>query len=334
MAAESRQILIVDDEEQIRDMMGPSEAIARVSADVARVACSNFTVVITGETGAGKELVARAIHHASTRAEGEFVLVDCGAIPEPLFESEPFGAHGPSKPGKFEIAAGGTLFLDDISSMPLGSQAKLLRALEDRQIYRVGAVNPVSIDARLLLASNQPLDTAVAKGSFRQDLCFCLNEFVIHIPPLRERKEDIAFLSHRFRALTNAELHKTVEGISDPAMKLLLSYEWRGNARQLRSMIRRATLLADTVIDTGHLRFDKTPRPFDDYLHTPVVTGQDLPLKDLVRHATSTVERAALIDALRRSDGNKAKAARLLQIDYKTMHTKLKEYRIEKQPSP
>jgi two-component system nitrogen regulation response regulator GlnG len=329
MATESGQILIVDDEEQLLVMMGPSEAIARVSADVARVACSNFTVVITGETGTGKALVARSIHHASTRT-GEFVPVDCGAIPEPLFESALFGAHRPSKPGKFEIAAGGTLFFDEISSMPLGSQAKLLRALQERQIYRVGAVRPVSIDVRLLLASKQGLDTAVAKGSFRQDLFFCLNEFVIHLPPLRERKEDIVFLSHRFRALTNAELHKTVEGISDPAMKLLLSYEWQGNVRQLRSMIRRAVLLADTVIDTEHLPFDEIQRPVDDYLHTPVVTGQNLPLKDLVRHATSTVERAALIDALRRSGGNKAKAARFLQIDYKTMHTKLKEYRIEK----
>ena len=326
---------------QLRDVMGSSDAVAQISADVARVACSDFTVVITGETGTGKELVARSIHQASARASGEFVPVDCGAIPETLVESELFGHEkgaftgaDRTKPGKFEIASGGTLFLDEVTNMPLASQVKLLRALQERVIYRVGNVRPVSIDARLLAAANQDLDMAVAKGTFRQDLFFRLNEFVIHIPPLRERKEDIVFLAHRFLDLTNHELHKAVEGISEAAMTQLLAYEWPGNVRQLRSASRRAVLLADRIIEPEHLRLVQPLRSLDNgsagaATSAPRDIGDDeIPLKDRVRNATTSVERAALTEALRKTGGNKAKAARLLQIDYKTMHIKLKEYGI------
>ena len=340
-----RAVRILSDRTQeaahLRDVMGSSDAIARITADVARVACSDFTVVVTGETGTGKELVARSIHQASARASGEFVPVDCGAIPETLFESELFGHEkgaftgaDRSKPGKFEVASGGTLFLDEVTNMPLASQAKLLRALQERIIYRVGNVKPVSIDARLLAAANQDLEMAVAKGTFRQDLFFRLNEFVLHIPPLRERKEDIVFLAHRFLNLTNHELHKSVEGISEAAMAQLLAYEWPGNVRQLRSTIRRAVLLADRTIEAEHLRLVQPLRPLED---STVTNGTlvphdlddtEIPLKDRVRNATTSVERAALTEALRKTGGNKAKAARLLQIDYKTMHIKLKEYGI------
>jgi two-component system nitrogen regulation response regulator GlnG len=316
----------------LRDVMGSSDAIARIGADVARVACSDFTVIITGETGTGKELVARSIHQASARAAGEFVPVDCGAIAETLFESELFGHEkgaftgaDRTKPGKFELAIGGTLFLDEISNMPIGCQAKLLRALQERIVYRVGSSRPISADARLLVAANQDLEAAVASGTFRQDLFFRLNEFVIHIPPLRERKEDILFQIHRFLELTNRELGKNVEGISEAAMNQLLTYDWPGNVRQLRSTIRRAVLLADTFIGEEHLRLKKPSEsceePTDDG-----VSQEEVPLRERVRSATTRVERAALAEALRKSGGNKAKAARLLQIDYKTIHLKLKEY--------
>jgi DNA-binding NtrC family response regulator len=319
----------------LRDIMGSSEAVSCISADVARVACSDFTVLVTGETGTGKELVARAIHQASARAAGAFVAVDCGAIPETLFESELFGHEKGaftgaerSKAGRFEIATGGTLFLDEVSNMPVGCQAKLLRALQERTVYRVGSTTPVNIDARLLAAANEDLEGAVARGALRQDLFFRLNEFHIHIPPLRERKEDIIFLAHQFLDLTNRELQKHVAGISDPAMEQLLAYDWPGNVRQLRSTIRRAVLLAETMIEPSDLGIRKPMTPLADLALPRGDTDETVSLKELVRTATVSVERAALINTLSKTGGNKAKAARLLHIDYKTMHLKLKEYGI------
>jgi two-component system nitrogen regulation response regulator GlnG len=247
--------------------MGSSDQIARISADVACVASCNFAVLIRGETGTGKELVARAIHQASPRASAPFVAVDCGAIPETLFESELFGHEKGAftgaerqKAGKFEIASGGTLFLDEISNMPPGCQAKLLRALQDKSVTRVGGTKPVSVDIRLLAATNRDLETAVS-AAFRRDLFFRLNEFTIAIPPLRERKEDIIFLAKRFLDLTNHELQKGVRGFSEPAVERLLRYDWPGNVRELRSAISRAVLLADQVIDEDHLRLQKAPQP-------------------------------------------------------------------------
>jgi two-component system nitrogen regulation response regulator GlnG len=322
----------------LHDLMGPSDQIARISADVALVARSDFAVLITGETGTGKELVARAIHQASPRASAPFVAVDCGAIPETLFESELFGHEKGAftgaerqKPGKFEVASEGTLFLDEISNMPPGCQAKLLRALQDKSVTRVGGTKPLSVDIRLLAATNHDLDAAVSAGGFRRDLFFRLNEFAVAIPPLRNRKQDIIFLAKRFLDLTNHELRKMVKGFSEAAVERLLRHGWPGNVRELRSAIRRAVLLADEVIDEDHLGLLKaSQRP----VALPGISGvpnDGLPLKELVRRATVAVERAALIEGLRRTGGNKAKAARLLQIDYKTIHVKVKEYGISTQ---
>jgi two-component system nitrogen regulation response regulator GlnG len=216
---------------QLRDMMGSSEAVSRICADIARVACSDFTVLILGETGTGKELVARAIHQSSGRAAAPFVAVDCGAIPEPLFESELFGHEkgaftgaDRSKQGKFEVARTGTLFLDEIPNMPLGSQAKLLRALQERSAYRVGGTKPYKVDVRALVAANEDLDAATTRGAFRKDLFFRLNESSIRVPPLRERKQDIVFLAKRFLDGVNQELGKCVEGLSDRAVERLLAF--------------------------------------------------------------------------------------------------------------
>ncbi|MDP2702975.1 MAG: sigma-54 dependent transcriptional regulator, partial [Candidatus Rokubacteria bacterium] len=288
----------VRDASSLPDLMGPSEAIARVSADVARVAPSDFAVLVTGETGTGKELVALAIHQASPRASAPFVAVDCGAIPETLFESELFGHEKGAftgaerqKPGKFETASGGTLFLDEISNMPPGSQAKLLRALQDKSVVRVGGTRPVSVDIRLLAATNADLETTAAAGAFRRDLFFRLNEFAIPIPPLRERKQDIVFLAKRFLDLTNDELRKTVKGFSEAAVERLLTHDWPGNVRELRSAIRRAVLLADAVIDEAHLGLAIAPAPPFDFPGVPGVPIDGLGLKDLVRRATIAVER-------------------------------------------
>ncbi len=325
----------VRDAGSLRDLMGPSEMIARISADVARVAPSDFTVLVTGETGTGKELVALAIHQASPRASAPFVAVDCGAIPETLFESELFGHEKGAftgaerqKPGKFESASGGTLFLDEISNMPPGSQAKLLRALQDKSVVRVGGTRPVSVDIRLLAATNAELEAAVAAGVFRRDLFFRLNEFTIAISPLRERKQDIVFLAKRFLDLTNDELRKTVTGFSEAAVERLLTHDWPGNVRELRSAIRRAVLLADAVIDEAHLGLVIAPAPPFGFPGVPGVPIDGLGLKDLVRRATIAVERTVLVRVLKETGGNKAKAARRLQIDYKTIHTKVKAYGI------
>ncbi len=322
----------------LRMMMGPSDAVTHIIREVNRVAHSDFSVIIQGETGSGKELVARAIHQQSRRAGATFVPLDCGAIPETLIESELFGyekgaftgAAGP-KSGKFEAARGGTLFLDEITNLPPGSQAKLLRVLQEKNILRLGATRPIKIDVRLLTASNQELRGLVESGQMREDLYFRLNEFTITIPPLRDRKDDIPYLAKRFLDITNKELGKNVQRFSEYCLEALLSYNWPGNVRQLRSVIRRAVLLADDLITEKHLDIKRAPVP--GLAFTPRVQGlpwKELSLKEIVHHSVVTVEREVLLQALKYTRGNKAKAARLLQIDYKTIHSKLKQFGINR----
>lgn len=318
----------------LREMMGTSEAICRLVADVNRVAKSNFSVVITGETGSGKELVARAIHQASSRSAGPFIPVDCGAIPDALLESELFGYERGAftgaltqRSGKFEAAQGGTLFLDEISNTPLGAQAKLLRVLQEKTVYRIGSTKPLQVDVRVLAASNLDLEALTTVGSFRRDLFFRLNEFTIAIPPLRERKEDIVYLVRRFLDITNVELKKCVKEFSRPAIAALISYSWPGNVRQLRSTVRRAVLLADEIITEEHLDVMKVSGLAN--CNAQAASYPDLPLKEITRRNTIALEREILTRVLRKTGGNKAKAARLLQIDYKTIHSKVKEYGIE-----
>ena len=320
----------------LRSLMGSSVAISDMISAVARVAESDFSVVLIGETGTGKELVALAIHEASFRSRAAFVPVDCGAIPESLMESELFGHERGSftgaihqKQGKFEVARNGTLFLDEILNMPLSSQAKLLRSIQERTICRVGGTKPLMIDTRIVVASNKDLDTEAAAGSFRRDLFFRLDEFTIRIPPLRERTDDIPLLAKQFFDITNAELNKNVRGISESALDCLLTYDWPGNVRQLRSVIRRALLLADDMITEEHLdlrmALEPTFTPKDDI---PKDLSPQRSLKELVRQNAAVVEKKALELALQRTGGNKAEAARALQIDYKTMHVKAKKYGI------
>lgn len=323
---------------RLREVMGPSDAVSRIITAVNQVAKSNFSVVILGETGSGKELVARAIHNSSLRSSAPFVAVDCGAIPETLFESELFGYEKGAftgaerqKPGKFEAAQGGTLLLDEISNLALGSQAKLLRALQETRLHRLGERirdKPISVDVRLLAASNEDLEASVTSGSFRHDLFFRLSEFTIIIPPLRERREDILYLSKRFLDFTNAELKKSVKGLSTSAVEALLAYKWPGNVRELRSTIRRAVLLADELITEEHLDITRKMPALGSTFTAKVqgVCWRGLALKEIVRRCTTAVEREVLIEVLRETSGNKAKAARLLQVDYKTIHSKVREY--------
>jgi DNA-binding NtrC family response regulator len=321
----------------LKEAMGPSDAVKRVIAEVLRVSGSDFTVIIVGETGSGKELIARAIHEASPRSQGPFVPVDCGAIPETLLESELFGHEKGAftgaeyqKPGKFESAQGGTLFLDEISNMPLASQAKLLRILQEKKVFRVGGTKPMTVNVRLLVASNQDLLELTGSGSFRRDLYYRLNEFSITVPPLRERKEDILYLAKRFLDLANIELKKEVKGFSELSLNVMFNYPWPVNVRQLRSTIRRAVLLADGTITEKHLDLKRVPVP--GLAFTPKVDGtpwKGLSLREIVDESTTAVEKEVLTQVLKTTGGNKAKAARLLKIDYKTIHAKIKHYGIQ-----
>jgi DNA-binding NtrC family response regulator len=322
----------------LRTLMGPSDAVTRIIREVNRVAHSDFSVIIQGETGSGKELVARAVFQLSPRVNGPFIPLDCGAIPETLIESELFGyqkgaftgATAP-KAGKFEAAQGGTLFLDEIGNLPLGAQAKLLRVIQEKAVLRLGSNKPIKIDVRLITASNQQFQDMVESGQMREDLFFRLNDFSITIPPLRERRDDIPYLAKRFMDVTNEELNKNVERISEYCLEALMSYNWPGNVRQLRSVIRRAVLLADDVITEKHLEIKRAPVP--GLAFTPKINGnpwKEMSLKEIVHQSTITVEREVLAQALKFTGGNKAKAARLLQIDYKTIHTKLKQFGINR----
>jgi two-component system nitrogen regulation response regulator GlnG len=206
--------------------MGLSDKIARMVADIHRVAKSDFTVVVLGETGTGKELVARAIHADSSRSQGAFVAIDCGAIPENLLESELFGHEKGSftgadhqKLGKFEMAHSGSIFMDEIGNMPAGSQAKFLRVIQDRKLYRVGGVKPVKVDIRLIVASNQDLHEMAVSGNFRKDLFYRLSDFTIRIPALRERKDDIIYLAKRFLDIANIDLKKGITGFTNEAVE-------------------------------------------------------------------------------------------------------------------
>ncbi len=315
----------------LREVLGPSDAAAQLIADVQQVAKSNFNVIILGETGSGKEVIAQAIHQAGLRSHRPFVPVDCGAIPEALLESELFGYErgaftgaNQQKPGRFETANGGTLFLDELGNLPLFSQAKLLRVVQNKTLYRVGGTKPISVDARLLAASNDDLQGLVEKGAFRRDLYFRLNEFVIHVPPLRQRREDISYLAQRFLDIANLELSKQVKGITRGGLEAMLAYDWPGNVRQLRSVIRRAVLLAEDSVTAQHLALNLPPvTPLTEEAHPEAG-----PLREIVKRHTVSVERGVIAQALRRMGGNKTKTARLLRVDYKTLHSKLKEYGI------
>ena len=318
------------------ESMGPSNAIAQITADVRRVAKSEFSVLLVGETGSGKEVVAAAIHRGSARAQAPFITVDCGAIPEALFESELFGHEKGSftgadrqKPGSFELAHGGTLFLDEIANLPLSSQAKLLRAIQSKTIQRVGGTEPIKVDFRLLAATNGSLREMAAAGTFREDLYYRLCDFTINVPALRERKTDILYLAKRFLDGAESELSKPSFGLSEAAVEALISYDWPGNVRELKSVIRRAALLATGTITEKDLGIERR-----ESLAPAAATAGGIPawkgtsLHDIVQRSVAEVERRVLPGVLQVTGGNKAKAARLLKIDYKTMHGKVKKFGI------
>ena len=318
----------------LRKLMGSSEAIEELVGKVNKVANSNFSTIIIGETGSGKELVSHAIHHASHLSAGPFYAIDCGAIVPTLLESELFGHEKGAftgavsqKPGKLEEAKGGTILLDEITNMPLDAQAKLLRVLQEKEMYRVGGTEPIKLDVRILAASNQDLRVAIAAGTFRSDLYYRLNEFAIRIPPLRERKEDIPCLVERFMTTAFVELNKEITGITSSAMDVLLAYDWPGNVRQLRSTIRRAVLLADQEITEKEFPQLEASATKTSLRLTPdeeFIWEDSCSFKKIMRQHTQVIERKLISQVLIMTEGNKAKAARMLKIDYKTILSKLK----------
>jgi two-component system response regulator HydG len=298
-----------------------SDTVARIMDMVARVAPTDSTVLITGESGTGKGLVARQIHRLSHRSRRPFITVDCGTLVETLFESELFGhvkgsftGADANKVGKFELAQNGTLFFDEISNISLEVQAKLLRAVEERKISKVGSHRVITVDVRLIAATNKDLAKAIKDGTFREDLFYRLNVVMIQMPPLRERKIDIPLLTAHFLEKYNFRLRKQIKGIAPEAMDLLMVHEWPGNVRELENTIERLVVLSNgPYLEPADLAFAGT-------VLTAAPESSSLSLKDL--------ERDHIIRTLRRYEGQKSEAARALGIDRKTLREKLKRYNI------
>jgi Nif-specific regulatory protein len=314
-------------------IIGTSPALQRVLDIVKKVAKSNTTVLVRGETGTGKELIAGAIHHNSLRTSRNFVKVNCAALQENLLESELFGHEkgaftGADKQriGRFEQADGGTLFLDEIGDMSASTQAKILRVLQEHEFERLGGTRTLRVDVRLIAATNRDLPQMVAAGQFREDLYYRLNVVSIEMPPLRERKDDIVPLAHTFIRKFSAELKKKIDGLEPDAQKLLMRYNWPGNIRELENTIERAMLLAEGRAIAGiDLRLGETPTaggPGRDQPSTIVkIPPTGIPLED--------VERSALIEALKMSNWVQKDAAELLSISPRVMNYKIKTLGIE-----
>ncbi|HEY4176791.1 MAG TPA: sigma-54 dependent transcriptional regulator [Kofleriaceae bacterium] len=329
----------VNDGASLAHQMGPSEKIRRVIEQVNVVATTGFSVLILGETGTGKEVVAQAIHRHSERRAQPFIALDCGAIPEPLLESELFGHEKGAftgadrkKRGQFDLANGGTVFLDEIGNLPIALQAKLLRVLESRQVQAVGAQNKTTLDVRFLAATNDDLQARTTDGRFRGDLYFRLAQYTIKLPPLRERRDDIPHLAKRFLDEVRIELRRPVTDFAPDAMAALERYQWGGNVRELRNVIRQIVLESD-----GHTTVSKSlvQRFVRDAAHKQSTRVSVVPLhrslKETAEAAAREAERALITETLRLTKGNKSQAARALETDYKTLHLKMKALGIRAQ---
>jgi nitrogen regulation protein NR(I) len=348
-------------------LIGQSGPMNEVYQVIERVADTPSTVLITGESGTGKELIARALHENSSRASKPFIRVNCAAIPRDLIESELFGYEKgaftgavSSKPGRFELAHDGTLFLDEIGEIPVNMQVKLLRAIQEQEFERVGGIKTISVDVRLVAATNRDLQEEIRQGRFREDLYYRLNVVQVRLPPLRERTSDIPLLVEHFIRHFRGKLKKEIRGTTDAALERLLAHPWPGNIRELENVIERCTLFCDHErIDVGDLppelraasgapthggsesrgsspgttaASDAVDSPGSTY-PTTMPPGNSHPahahggggLKEAVREATSRIEREIIVRALSQTGGNVTHTARLLKISRKSLQTKMKE---------
>ena len=316
-------------EHRFDDILAKSQKMLDIFRTISKIAEYKTTVLVAGESGVGKELVARAIHHRSTRRGGPFVAVNCGAIPENLLESELFGHKKGAftdavqdRRGLFEEADGGSLFLDEIGELPLSLQVKLLRVLEEEKIRRVGDVRDIKIDVRIITATHRDLPSETKAGRFREDLFYRLNVLPILVPPLRDRREDIPLLIDHFVARNNTRLGTSIRGLDTESRRLLFEYPWPGNVRELENTIERAMVLAegDQIVAQD---LPERLREARDPVQTQLASGE-LSVKKTMR----IVEEILIRRALQRTKGNRTRAAEVLEISHRALLYKIKDYQI------
>lgn len=322
-------------------VQGQSLQAHQIEEVITLIAPTSMSVIIEGESGTGKEYVARMIHERSKRQNKLFLAIDCGALSKELAGSELFGyvkgaftGAVQDKRGQFEAADGGTLFLDEIGNLPYEVQVKLLRALQERTIKKLGSTTDIDVDVRVLAATNEDLVQAVARGDFREDLYHRLNEFRVCVPPLRERGDDVLLFANHFMQQANHELERSVQGFDAGADQALREYSWPGNLRELKNVVRRAVLLAKSA----EVTLQELPAEIASYNYNVVSAATasvavaaavaPVPLMDL-RSVTEQNEKEMIVQVLEKVRYNKSKAARLLNIDRKTLYNKLKQYKIE-----
>ncbi len=315
---------------EFKNIVARSAKMQEVLATVERVGPTNSTVLLAGESGVGKDLIAHALHHRSRRASGPFVKINCTAIPENLLESELFGYEKgaftgavASKPGKFELADKGTIFLDEIGDVPGAIQAKLLRVLQEREFERLGGTKTIKVDVRLVAATNRDLRAALEQGTFREDLYYRLNVVPISIPPLREHPEDIPYLVDHFVARFAPESGKTITGLTPAAMKVLQEFHWPGNIRELENIIERALALSNgPVLDVADIHLDVSPA-------RAASTAAAFPPEGMT---LEQFEDEIIREALRRANGNKSQAARLLGLSRNALRYRLSKIGVPDEP--
>ena len=324
--------------EYLEYIMGDSISIIAVHKAVERVGQTDFSVIITGETGTGKEIIANAIHSFSNRENKPLISIDCGAIPETLIESELFGSvkgaftgANETKDGAFQEANGGSIFLDEITNLSLEMQKKLLRVLQEKVVSKVGSTQKEKLDIRIIAASNEDILKLVDTGKFRKDLYFRLNEFSISLPPLRSRPDDIPILVQRFSEEVSEQL-KTERNITKEAMRVLCEYKWPGNVRELKNIIKKAYIISEKEINPEHFDFieanDSNVENLDNMDLINNLDYSNIDLKRTVKEYSGKIEKRIIEKTIGKFKGNKSKSAKFLNIDYKTILQKIKDYDI------
>jgi len=310
---------------RLRNVIGISDKMQEVFKTALKAAKSKATILLMGESGTGKELIAKAIHFESDRAKGPFIAINCAAIPENLLEAELFGYEKGaftgalvSKPGKFELANGGTIFLDEIGDMPLALQAKLLRVIQDKAFERIGGTRPIKVDVRIIAATNKDLEKMVKEGTFREDLYYRLNVIPIFLPPLRERREDIPLLIDYFLKKFNKEYNKNI-GISNEAVKALINYSWPGNVRELENTIERLVVLTEGE----EITLEDLPFYIKQEKENPLAFLKDT---NSLPAQLELLEKKAIEEALKACNYNQTRAAKLLGLTKRQINYKIKKY--------
>lgn len=330
------ELVLSPDEIDRHEIIGSSKSMAEIFDTIKKVAPTTTTILITGETGTGKELVANAIHRNSTRKNDPFIKINCSAISENLIESELFGYERGAftgaisrKPGRFELAHKGTLFLDEVGDIPKEMQVKLLRVIQDHEFERVGGLQTIKVDVRLITATNRNLLQDVKEGNFRADLYYRLNVVPVHLSPLRERKEDINLLTDYFKDKFNTKLNRKIKDIDSRVRELLLNYSWPGNIRELENLIERLILMArgDSIL------LEDIPAELKSQDDTAAIFRPEdhkKSFKNIIKSKTAEIEKQMIIKVLEKCDGNITKAAMWLGLSRRGLHLKMEKYNLRK----